>query len=353
VIRIRQALPALSIAILISWTLFFTACFTWSHGISPINPRHGSRVSSGPLVLEWKPVSPEGAEQVRYQLVIYGKTDDPMYHASDLMETRHVVNMNLSPGNYRWSVRPFYLRNGQWEGGKWNQRKYFWFAVVVFGWGGSLYEFQLPYAIHQPTNYPETASIEENSGQRGGTSGLQAQPLNSPSVDSLEVPKKPDEELVKYVKPASSSETLVSKYGFVQVGFDPMVWERAPRFPQSSPDTEFTLKHATGGAWALIITESTPMSIAALRHALLLNAQRSAPGAKIVFEEDRIVNGTRILCVEMALAPDQIPYTFFGYYWAGDEGAVQFITYAERHLFPRFKDDANALLNGLMITGKH
>ncbi|MBW2715250.1 MAG: hypothetical protein JRD03_04200 [Deltaproteobacteria bacterium] len=275
-----------------------------------------------------------------------------MYHASDIVGTRHVVNMSLTSGHYRWTVRPFYLNNGRWEAGKWNRRKYFWFGVVVFGWGGSLYEFKLPHSIDKPTTHQETAGAERSVGQPAGASESRAQIINSSPGNSLPVSRKADEDLANYVRPASSSETLISKHEFVRIGFDPSVWEMAPRFPESSQETEFTLKHETGGAWALVITESTPMSIAALRYAILANAQRTDPDAKIVFEEDRIVNGTRVLCVEMAFAPNQIPITYFGYYWASDEGVVQVVTFAERHLFPRFKDDATALLNGLMVNGR-
>jgi hypothetical protein len=122
--------------------------------------------------------------------------------------------------------------------------------------------------------------------------------------------------------------------------------------PESTAGTEFTLKHASSDAWALVTTGNTPMPIDTLRHAVLADARREDPDAEIVFEENRIINGNRILCVEMTLTPDQDPLTYFGYYWAGDEGSVRIVTFTEWHLFLRFKDDAAALLDGLVITGK-
>jgi hypothetical protein len=127
-------------------------------------------------MLTWKPVDPNGAEEVRYHVAVFDRTNQLVHEANDLRDTSHRVDSPLSPGRYRWTVRPQYLRDGKWEAGAWNRRKYFWFAVVVFGWGEKLYEFQVSpgagssqpqLAAHRdrPSDRMSRRSVRHSSGE--------------------------------------------------------------------------------------------------------------------------------------------------------------------------------------------
>lgn len=272
-----------------------------------------------PPVLEWTAASAEGADAVRYELAVFDPGETPVYHASNLRGTRHELRANLSAGEYRWTVRPHFLRDGEWAAGPWNRRKYLLLAVVYFQWGETLYEFNLPGPIRHAAQ---------------------------PTGESARVTTRQTRPAPEFERPQSSSVGLRSRVGFMGFVYDPATWRQMQPL---GPDVEFQLEHSSKAAWVMLIAEDVPMSIRALRAAALGNAQRTSPEARIVFEENRVVNGTEILCMRMELEFDEIPFTYLGYYWAGDEGAAQLIAYSEQHLFSRFEEDFNDLLNGFEV----
>lgn len=135
--------PGLVLPLLL--TLF--GCAAQSVGLAPIYPKHDTKIATNSLVLEWE-ASTEPAEEVRYQLVIFRGEDIQVYEATDLQEPRNTVNADLAEGEYQWTVRALHLRSGDWVPGPWSHRKYFYFAVVVFGWGSEQYRFKLLEPIH-------------------------------------------------------------------------------------------------------------------------------------------------------------------------------------------------------------
>ena len=131
-------------------TLVLGGCVTWSNGIAPMHPRYGQKLVDDPPTLEWKPEPLEGAEAVHYDLVVLNKQDVAVYRVADLTEPRHVLTARLPAGPYKWTVRPVFLRNGQWEPGPWNGRNYLVIAIVYFQWGETFYTFKLPAPINEP-----------------------------------------------------------------------------------------------------------------------------------------------------------------------------------------------------------
>jgi hypothetical protein len=45
-----------------------------------------------------------------------------------------------------------------------------------------------------------------------------------------------------------------------------------------------------------------------------------------------------------------IPFTFYGYYYSGENGVVQFLTYSLNTVFEDYESDMIDLLNGLTVT---
>ena len=111
-------------------------------GLVPIMPKHGKSVSAEEIALEWEPSSTQ-ADDLYYQLVIQDKLGKPVYEQNELRETRHVVTAQLAPGRYDWSVRPMYLRSGEWQPGVWTQREWSYFFVFFVSAGKGPYEFRV------------------------------------------------------------------------------------------------------------------------------------------------------------------------------------------------------------------
>jgi hypothetical protein len=121
--------------------LALTGCSS-TIGLVPVTPKQGKSVASNELVLAWEE-APAPADDVYYQLLIQNEAGASVYEQSELRETRHVVTAQLKPGRYQWTVRPVYLRNGEWAPGEWTMREWTHFYVVFITWGKGLYEFKV------------------------------------------------------------------------------------------------------------------------------------------------------------------------------------------------------------------
>jgi hypothetical protein len=125
---------------LIGVTFLAPGCVTWSQGLAPVRPRYGDVLEPDAPLLEWKPAA-EPADETRYDVAVFDASGANVYQVDDLSEPRHIVTAPLAPGKYQWTVRPAFRRGDQWTRGAANARKYFYFAVVLFGWGTQPYEF--------------------------------------------------------------------------------------------------------------------------------------------------------------------------------------------------------------------
>jgi hypothetical protein len=162
--------------------LSLTGCFTWPGGISPISPKHGQTVPLESATLSWKPVPLDGAESLQYQVSVLDSLKTVVYENVVAQGTSHRVEGALAPGRYQWTVRPLYLRNGSWKEGRWNRRKYFYFAGVLFGWGETLYEFKA-------SDEPAVRQQRRSPSSRRRRTARAAAPIAVDAVEETKLPK--------------------------------------------------------------------------------------------------------------------------------------------------------------------
>jgi len=151
-------------------------------------------------------------------------------------------------------------------------------------------------------------------------------------------------------KPPQATKVIKSKKGFYEIWIDPTKW-----IPATKPDhleAELTFMHSTKDAWAMAIAERVGGPISTLKDIAIENAKQVAPDVKVVFEKERIVNGTKVLHMRLDGTIKGIQFTYYGYYWAGKAGNLQVITYTGTNLFDEFKEDFTNFLNGLVILKK-
>ena len=151
-----------------------------------------------------------------------------------------------------------------------------------------------------------------------------------------------------FTKPQESTKVLKSKKGFFTLWIDPTKWNTEGS--SLNPDAEFFLRHTSGDVYAMVIAERIAMPIATLKNLTLENAKRVVPDAEIVLQEERIVNGTKLWNMRIEGTLQGIPITYYGYYWTGQVGSLQVVTYTGKNLFDEFKAEITDLLNGLVIT---
>lgn len=115
-------------------------------------------------------------------------------------------------------------------------------------------------------------------------------------------------------------------------------------------DAEYEFEHVDGDVYALVIPERIELDYDTLKQIALENAQAVAPDAQILMEENRTVNGVDVLAMKISGTLYGIAFEYYGYYYGGSAGTIQFITYTSQNLTSAYEADLTELLNGLTIT---
>lgn len=152
---------------------------------------------------------------------------------------------------------------------------------------------------------------------------------------------------VKYTKSASANKLFKTERGNFGIWIDESKW-KVPRKSDEEGKWQFQLIREDG--YAMSLAEGIEIPITSLKELALENAQMAAQDSKIVFEENRVVNGREILCLKIEGTMKQIPFTFYGYYYGGKEGSIQLITYTGQKLFTKYEQEFTKFLNGLVIS---
>lgn len=149
-------------------------------------------------------------------------------------------------------------------------------------------------------------------------------------------------------KPASATEVIRSKKGIMELWYDPAKWTQRTKFNNES--AEFALEHTAGDAYAMAIVERIGMPFETLRTVALDNAKSMAPDARITLEEKRSINGADLVALQIDGTFSGIPFRYYGYYWSGNAGTFQIVTFTAQNLFEEMAEDFTGLLNGIVVT---
>jgi hypothetical protein len=142
--------------------------------------------------------------------------------------------------------------------------------------------------------------------------------------------------------------TFLLKSGKIDVGFylNPKLWSF--KKATDNPEAEYELQLKEGDLYGMIVTEKVEIPLETLRSIALENARDASPDIKIIKEEYRIVNGVRILFIQLKGTTQGIKFSYYGYYYSSSRGTVQFITYTSQNLLDSYIPDCENLLNGFV-----
>jgi Putative bacterial sensory transduction regulator len=129
----------------------------------------------------------------------------------------------------------------------------------------------------------------------------------------------------------------------LRVRFDPRKWTST----EAGDTGRFSLKHKAGDGYGLVIVERVPIPLDSFPAIALENAKKADPNAKITLQEKRKVNGLDVWFLKMEAVVKGIPLSYRGYYYGGEKGAVQLLTFTSSGLLGEYESDFLALLNGL------
>jgi hypothetical protein len=149
------------------------------------------------------------------------------------------------------------------------------------------------------------------------------------------------------IKPQSSNKLIKGKRGTYGIWIDENKWRMSEvRF---NPVAEFCFAHTAGEGYAMIIDEGIQMPLEQLKNIILENTKKAAPDVRITVEKKRVINNVEILYMQMEGTVQSIPFTYVGYYYTGEAGTIQIITYSAKDLIDEFESDFIDFLNGFEV----
>jgi len=150
---------------------------------------------------------------------------------------------------------------------------------------------------------------------------------------------------IKFNKDVSS--TFLLKSTKINLGFyiNPKNWS----FEKASSESifEYDLTFKKGELYGRIITEKLEVPIESLKEIAIMNAKKASPDIQVMKEEFRIVNGIKLLFLQLNGTIKGIKFTFFGYYYSDSNGALQFLTYSTESVAKENFNEMEKLLNGI------
>jgi hypothetical protein len=81
------------------------------------------------------------------------------------------------------------------------------------------------------------------------------------------------------------------------------------------------------------------------------NVKKTVPDVHITDEGKKMINNNEVLYMKMEGTSQMKPVTYLGYYYTGNGGTIQVITYAAKDIFAKVEPDMVEFLNGLIIGG--
>lgn len=132
----------------------------------------------------------------------------------------------------------------------------------------------------------------------------------------------------------------------ISLKYDPDQWRLAARHG----DGQFAFSHSSGEGHALVISERTALSPDSIQDVALANAQSVDPHASIGFRNKIRANGVPLWFLKIEVTVETIPMIYWGYFYSGESGTVQVVTYAEKSRFPEYEQSFMDLLSGLMVS---
>mgnify|MGYP006439848449 CR=1 FL=1 len=165
---------------------------------------------------------------------------------------------------------------------------------------------------------------------------------NEEELEVKEIPTNSN----KFEKNKESTFLLKSNNLNVGIYINPKKWSF--RKATENPDAEYELQLKDGDLYGMVITEKVEIPLETLKSIAIENAKAVSPDLKIVKEEYRIVNGIKVLLLQMNGTMKGIKVSYYGYYFSSTNGTIQFVTYTSQNLMDSYRPKSEKLLNGLV-----
>lgn len=158
---------------------------------------------------------------------------------------------------------------------------------------------------------------------------------------------EPEKRKVQTFRVPYNSQMLIKgsneKYG---VRYDGDKWNVEKS--SESKGSEFEFFHKNGEGYGLVIPLPDSVTLDFIITNSCETIKSNASDFKVVYGEELKVNRNKVHMLIIQATHNGIPVTYYNYYYSGDHGAYQLITYCSQKSFWKFEDDFKDLLNGFV-----
>lgn len=190
--------------------------------------------------------------------------------------------------------------------------------------------------INGITEYGDAVILYDN-----GTWEYNADSLNR---DDTEIQENP----TPYTRSSNSKFLLKSKVINVGIWMNPEKWNVEKS--ESGEAVEMTFKRKNEDLYGMIITERMEIPLESMKEIAVTNARNAASDLSVMEQEYRMVNGLRVLMLQMTGTIQGIKFIYYGYYYSNANGTTQLLTYTSDNLFQAYKSEMEVFLNGFVTV---
>lgn len=162
-----------------------------------------------------------------------------------------------------------------------------------------------------------------------------------PSMTSLKHP---------YIKSERATSLYKGEIVPYELWVDKSRWKQAAQ--GENPDAEYEFEHVNTILYGVVIAERLYIPLGGLKKIVLDNARKAAPGASVVFEQPRIVNGMEVfsMLIDVPIEEYQLNFKFYYYLYSKKSyGTVQVLCYTLDEEFEEFEEEMIEFLNGFVV----
>jgi hypothetical protein len=145
--------------------------------------------------------------------------------------------------------------------------------------------------------------------------------------------------------PNTANFTLKSTSSNATFSIDSKKW-KFKKNENGHDSAEYAFEFKKGDLYGLAITEEVEIGLEDLTKIAFENATGAAPDIQIVKKEYRMVNGEKLIYMEMVGTIQSIQFQYLGYYHSNEYGSTQFLTYTGKSLVEKYRKDIDDFLNG-------
>lgn len=166
--------------------------------------------------------------------------------------------------------------------------------------------------------------------------------LNDSLIEASEIPFNNTE----FKKDDDATFMVKSKKMNVGLYINPKKWTFSKG--SSNDAAEYLFQKKDDDFYAMIITEKVPIPVETLRGIAIDNARNVAPDVIVEKEEYRMVNGLKVLLMQMTGTMNGLKFTYYSYYFSNDEGTLQLVSYSGEKMLKDHIPVVENFINGLV-----